>query len=361
MRSRRTATLVALAMLFVCAKSAKGQNPSPNTEHAFYMAATQPFGSVLHVYDAWSTNNIDWTILDATVLSGAPALSLLPAGGMTSFAYGTTVFVFYVDASENVIEIRYDTSSGWAHFNLTTLVSGAPKPETGSPLTSLLIGEHGYIFYLASDSHVHELTWNSGGTWFGQDVTVLAKAPNVASFPIAAFPFSGSWLTVHFLGSNGHIYEVYSQNNSSWATRDLTSLSGAPTAFMGSESQASTTLAGAAGNDIHVFYFAADGHLHEIYSNGASWLTDNPTALSGAQDTQFQIWLSTFAYPQCCDGNGNVYFTMYVFYNGGISPFEPSPPDNLYQLSGVEGAQSWSALLLDDLGNSDAEALTQHV
>jgi hypothetical protein len=239
----------------------------------------------------------DSAIFDATALSGATVLAATgnanetpPGSGVTSYAYGNDLSIVYEGTNADIYQITFDTSTGWSILNLTAL-AGAPAVEAGSPLSNIFnLGENNqaYIYYFGTDLHIHELTKNTSGAWVTKDETVAAGSPNAAAnSSMATLLFAGDFF-VHYLTSAGHVEEIYVSANPSsgtWHARDLTSVSGAPTAFMGGGSYGvlPSSLANSGDQHEHVFFFTSNGHVHEIYSSGTgSFATDDATLQTGA-------------------------------------------------------------------------------
>lgn len=247
-------------------------------------------------------------------------------------------------------------TSKWYYEDVTTL-SRAPLATYGSPLVSILNGQQGHVYYVATDMHVHEIYWKTGGVWLTDDLNASAGSPTAATASALTAITMGSEELVYYLTSNGHVQELYSTNDSSsWLTEDTTVSSGAPDAAVGSaltsldwnlstyvyfytddghihqltstngskwvtldviaaaSAPASANLASLTGLELQgvptIYYLTADGHVHELTSqnSGASWSVDDPTALSGAGNAISWSPLSCYTWENGAGYTKRVYF-----------------------------------------------------
>jgi len=213
--------------------------------------------------------------------SGGPALAA--NSPLTSFSYGTEDLVYYIGTDGHIHEAQWDTHNGTSYVDITA-ASGAPLPATGTALTSILNGEQGYIYYIGTDMHAHQITWASGGTWVTKDITATAGAANAGyAGSLASFIFGGD-LEVVYETAAEHIIQVYLNSGSTWKTLDMTSLSGAPLA------EPATGLTGFKYPDghAHVYCFSQPGvggyiQIVEFYSTSGTWKYD---AISDVQFAQ---------------------------------------------------------------------------
>jgi hypothetical protein len=203
---------------------------------------------------------------------------LLPTQGIAQGG-SNALHVFYPSNSGDLIHI-YKTSAGWSYNDVTTL-AGAPQPATQSAFTSLR-GSSGvlHVYYASTDQHIHEVYWSSGTTWNKFDDSQAAGAPLVAvGSGLTSLQGSSGNIHVFYLGTDQHVHELIWTSGTTWTTFDDTKAASAPLAASGS---ALTCLQGSSGH-IHVYYFGADQHVHElIWNGGTSWSTFDPTNAAGA-------------------------------------------------------------------------------
>ena len=132
-----------------------------------------------------------------------------------------------------------------------------------------------HVFFIGTDNHVHEL-FIAGAGWGDNDLTVLAGA--VAPAPASAltgYRLSDDSQHVFFIGTDSHVHEL-DIDGGGWGDNDLTTLAGAvpPTP--------TSALTGyrLSDNSKHVFFSGTDKHVHELFIAGAGWLDNDLTALT---------------------------------------------------------------------------------
>jgi hypothetical protein len=204
-----------------------------------------------------------WHHNDLIASTGAPRPE--DKSGMTSYAFGSSGHVFYIDTSNHVRELWFDPlqGPGWNHRDLT-VSAGAPLPAAGTALTSYPLGTSGHVFYIDTSNHVHELWFDplQGPDWNHRDLTVSAGAPlPAAGTALTSYPMESSG-HVLFIGASNHLHELWSDPAQSpgWNHRDLTASAGAPLPAAGT-ALTSYPL----GTSGHVFYIDTSNHVHELW------------------------------------------------------------------------------------------------
>ena len=134
-----------------------------------------------------------------------------------------------------------------------------------------------HVNFVGADNHVHELYY-ANNNWHLNDLTQVAGAPDAA----AASAIDGYQTSynnqqhVNFVGPDGHVHELY--YDGAWHHNDLTQLAGAPPAALGNVLDSYET---AFNNQQHVNFVGADNHVHELYYDGA-WRHNDLTQITGA-------------------------------------------------------------------------------
>ncbi|GGM12094.1 hypothetical protein GCM10007977_011570 [Dactylosporangium sucinum] len=203
----------------------------------------------------WSTGPVGHDNLSGT--AGAPAAAGDPVGYHTP-----------LDDTHHVI---YRTSSGHLHElwwqgvapvryggDLTALAGGGAPNAVGNPSAYSARGTN-LVCYRGSDNRIHSLYWSTGAV--GHDnLSGVAGTPYAAGEPFAYYtPFNDVHQVV-YVGTNGHIYELYWQGVNAVTGWNLTAPAGAPPA-----NGSLTAYYNAAENTKHVIYGSTDGRLHEIW------------------------------------------------------------------------------------------------
>jgi hypothetical protein len=267
---------VLVVVIFLClCSTARAQNSpyGPPSDQVYFAL---PNGSSNYIWNYSSNTTTEPPVWNYYAIGGPAVLANSP---LTSFSYGTEDLVYYIGTDGHIHEDQWDTRNGPSYVDITT-ASGAPLPATGSALTSILDGEHGYIYYIGTDMHAHQITWTSSGSWVTTDITTTAGAASAGYVnSLASFIFGGDLEVVYVTAAN-HVIQVYLNSGSSWATLDMTSLSGAPLA------EPATGLTGFKYPDghAHVYYFpqpvsGGTVSLGELYQHGSTWGYDNLSSI----------------------------------------------------------------------------------
>ena len=249
---------------------------SDNSQHVNFI------GSDGHVRELYIHPGANWVNNDLTLLSGS---GVLPAAGSALTAYwgsDSSQHVLYIGTDGHVHELYIHPGANWVNNDLTALSGGGTVPARGSAL-------HGYwgsdssqhVNFVGTDGHVHELYIHPGANWVNNDLTALAGG---GVLPLEATALTGYWGSdnsqhVNFVGTDGHVHELYIHPSANWVNNDLTALSGG-----GVLPLAGTALTGYWGSDSsqHVNFVGTDRHVHELYIHpGSSWVNNDLTAFSG--------------------------------------------------------------------------------
>ena len=165
-----------------------------------------------------------------------------------------------------------------------------------------------HIYYGGSEGHIHQRYFaNIGGfpIWVDEDLTTETGGASdyfyaqLAGFAIQNFQY------VFYYGNDGHIHELL-YNNVRWTTQDLTVLSHGPSVIAGSMVAFTTT----PNNQIHVYYDAASGDLHQLFFSGQKWSDEDLTTETGGQ---FDVGLTAAGF-----SNGNYQYVFYLGFDGDI-------------------------------------------
>jgi hypothetical protein len=183
----------------------------------------------------------------------------------------------YANPSAHVAELSLSGHT-WSFGDLTHL-TGAPGPA-GDIANYVRSDVTNAVVYRSSDGHIRELSLPVGATsWHAGDLISLTGGTASAGNP-SGYVRSDAWSTVVYRGTDAHIHELgLAPGSTSWQVGDLTALTGAP--------NASGDPIGFVRNDLVnavVFQSASDNHIRELkLAHGSgSWATDDLTALTGA-------------------------------------------------------------------------------
>lgn len=258
-----------------------------------------------------------WASADLTQLTGAPLSSGTPFGYTTSLTgQGPVARVVFRVSGGHVYELGVGgAGQSWKAANLTQL-TGAPL-AAGDPVgyTTSLTGQGpvARVVYRTSSGHVQELSVGAvGGSWASADLTQLAGAPAATNGPFAYttnLTGQGPVARVIYRTGSGHVQELsVGAAGGSWASADLTQLTGAPL-ISGTPIGYTTNLTGQ-GTVARVVYQTGSGHMQELNVGGAgqSWNSADLTQITGAPSASG----GPFGYTTSLTGQGAVARVIYV-------------------------------------------------
>src|ERR1700722_19211527 len=116
---------------------------------------------------------------------------------------------------------------GWVNNDLTQMTGGiAPVPR------SALDGYWGsdasqHVNFIGTDGHVHELYIHPGANWVNNDLTQMSAGgiSAAAGSALEAYWRSDASQHVNFIGTDGHVHELYIHPGANWVNNDLTQMS----------------------------------------------------------------------------------------------------------------------------------------
>ena len=194
---------------------------------------------------------------------GAPAAAL---GGLTAYAFEAqgTQHVIYLGATDNHIRELWWDSAG-RQTNDLTAATRAPAPANPAVFVGYVYRAEGtqHVDYVGADNHIHEL-WSNGPAWHTNDLTAAADAPPVGGDNLVGYDFAAEGTQhVDYVGADNRIHELWS-NGPAWHTNDLTGATGAPAPL--NNNSKFTGYAFEAQRTQHVNYVGTDNHIHELWS-----------------------------------------------------------------------------------------------
>jgi RHS repeat-associated protein len=231
--------------------------------------------------------------------------------------------------------------------DLVRFVAGESPQAQGGALTSWISSTDNleHVAYIGTDGHICELYAAVNGSWRFDDVTVISGAPTAQGGALTSwFSPTDNLQHIAYIDGNGNVDELYLEvgaGGASWAFDQPTQISGAPKAQGG----ALTSWFSPTDNLQHIAYIDGNGSVDELYlkvaAAGANWAFDGPTQISGApkaQDGALNSWFSpsdNLQHIAYIDGNGNV-DELYLKVAAGGANWAFDQPT---QISGAPKAQ----------------------
>jgi hypothetical protein len=239
------------------------------TNHVVYSSAN---GQIIDIFYAREPG---WRHHNFGMKNNAP-----PASG------NPTAFVDKVDNSQNIVYRGQDgnihvlcfiRNQGWQIKNLNAM-TGAP-PAAGDPSTYTYHEFNTqHVIYRSGDGHVQQLYYPHGKEWKHADMTADHGAPPSAGTPTSFVDMHDNSQNFIYRGMDGHIHHVYYIREHGWTTKNLSGMTGAPTAAGDPSSYKYHVF-----NTQHAIYCGTDGHIHQLYyPHGKEWSHADMTAGHGA-------------------------------------------------------------------------------
>jgi len=166
--------------------------------------------------------------------------------------------------------VLYRNSAGDVYdgaLDLTTS-TGAPKAKGSLAAYYWNADSTMQAVFIGSDRHAHELYQVNGSAWQTDDLTAVTGAPPAAlGSAITGYAWeSRSTKQVAYLSGDGHVHLLQVAVGGGWSQTDLTAATSAPVATNNSPL---VGYAWESGGSEQVAYLTSDGHVHELYWNGS--------------------------------------------------------------------------------------------
>ena len=252
--------------------------------------------------------------------TNTPTPTLVPVKRTVGYVYpgDNSQHVFSISADGHIHEY-YGTSS-WQDNDLSNL-TGAPAAAVGSGLAATVYSydQSQHVDYITPDGHVHELAWQPNGQWRESDLSSITGAsPATPGTSLATYVYppdasSASMRHVDYISTDGHIHDLLCPSDNNWQNQDLSSMTGAPTASVGSGLDG---YAFAYDNSQHVNYTTSDGHIHEIFWNGL-WHTSDLSSQVGTSPAMRGSTLAAYAYPNTTASNAMMH-VQFISQDGHV-------------------------------------------
>jgi hypothetical protein len=240
-------------------------------------------GSDSHVHQLWIQNQSSWEDFDLTEATSGPLVAAgSPVAALNPYQLSGPV-IAYIGADSHIHQFSIQFG-GWHDTDLTAGATGAPNTAEDTTLSGYYNPLSGYptFLYVATDSHVHQLTSSIYESGADLDLTAAASALN----PLSSTSFSGFFdsasntLRVSYVASDSHLHQFWSTSSTPWDDFDLTAATGAPKP---ASATAISSFFDSTGNTPRINYVGSDSHLHQFWIfEQAAWEDFDLTAATGA-------------------------------------------------------------------------------
>jgi hypothetical protein len=219
----------------------------------------------------------DYTVKEDELLNDLDTVLRLPSNTLPA-GYQLQIQL-KTDANNNVVGAQYVVNDIGFPPTLTTPLTGYTLPDTSAPNNYRTPTEQ-HINYIGIDGHIHERFHRAEGNWIHNDLSVIAGSSifPAANSALDAYADLDLGQHVNFIGTDGHVHKLYIRPKGQWINNDLIMLSG-----NGITPSRTSPLSGymAQDNGQHVNFIGTDGHVHELYNlHSAQWLNNDLTQLA---------------------------------------------------------------------------------
>jgi hypothetical protein len=187
----------------------------------------------------------------------------------------------YIGIDAHIHERLHYPSYNWVDNDLTLLSGNGIGPAAGSALDAYFGPDRGeHVNFIGTDGHVRELYLAFGAQWINNDLTNLSKGTlPLLNTPLDGYVDQDGGQHVNFIGTDNHVHELYIAPHSHWIDNDLIHKSGD-----GIGPRSNSPLDGYldADNGQHVNFIGTDSHVRELYiTPHGHWVNNDLTHLSG--------------------------------------------------------------------------------
>ncbi len=217
-----------------------------------------------------------WHHNDLTQQAAAPAVAAgTPLDGYAT-GFNEQQHLNYIGTDNHVHELFY--SGSWQHNDLT-LAAGAPNcADAALSGYSTEFNEQQHVNFISSDGHVHELFYD--GNWKHNDLTLSSGAPVAAAdSPLDGYATSfNQQQHVNFVGADARVYELVYDDG--WKWNDLLAAAGVQNLTVAPGGKLDG-FSSEFNNQQHVHFVGSDGHIHELWYS-YSWQHNDLTVQSNS-------------------------------------------------------------------------------
>jgi hypothetical protein len=193
--------------------------------------------------------------------------------------------VFFESHQGPVHELSVQTD--WQDDNLGLMFPGMGQVAAGyvwEPVTWATASSKHLIHTTINGREISELSFKIGTSWQTRNLSHAARLHTQVRYlqppldspggvSITGYGWAGgNSQHVAFIGDDGHIHELFTENAEVWMHNDLTEKAGAPPPSTRFEKSFITGYAWEEGHSKQILYFDDSGAIHELYCNsGSDW------------------------------------------------------------------------------------------
>jgi hypothetical protein len=246
---------------------------------AWNVMRTHYLGYDRHVHELYLYGG-QWREADLTAMTGGP---LAKSGTTLAIAFDSarnTMRTHYVDNNKHVREL-YLSGGQWREADLTAMTGGHLASGALAMAFDPIWGGT-RTHYVCTSAHVHEL-FIAGSQWQDANLSAMTGGPSAGGLTALAMVFDPVWngMRTHYFAADGHVHELF-LNAGRWQDADLTAIAGGPVSYGIIRSAFDP-----AWNAVRTVYVVSNGmaqnaHVHELSLHGGQWRNADLTAIAGA-------------------------------------------------------------------------------
>jgi thermitase len=211
-----------------------------------------------------------------------------PVGALASQIDSATssLEVYYMGSDQHVHQWTWNSTNGWFNVDLNTL-SGGTNSVANGPTANIMdtLFSRPEVFYVGTDQDVREFFWDSSTGWHPADISAAAGGAPPAATSVKSLTALMDTVTgrpeVYYVGSTDqHIHQLYFDSSTGWHHADISAFTNAPNVAVGGNV---TSMVNTITNAPEVWYVGQDQGIHEIIWNSVTgWAHYNISNLAGA-------------------------------------------------------------------------------
>src|SRR5262249_28647234 len=155
---------------------------------------------------------------DLSSMAGAPAAA---SGGLAALADTATgaLEAYYMGVDQHVHQLQWSGSS-WHTFDVSGYLGATPAVTGQGTLISLIntLSNSLELYYVGTDQHVHQISWNAGTGYRTSDITLTAGSLNIVSGGTVSglFDTLASAVDVFYVGTDHRVHELQWKSATGW-------------------------------------------------------------------------------------------------------------------------------------------------
>ena len=221
-------------------------------------------GHIHQLYLTGPANNPVWATFDISGnTGGANAISNSSLFSLADTLVGA-LEVYYVGTDQDIHQLSWNSTSGWHNYDLSSF-TGAPAAASGG-LTALVDSVTGALeaYYVGADQDIHQLQWSGSSGWHTFDVSLNTHAApaTIGQGTLTSLVDTlTSSLKLYYVGTDQHVHEVSWNASTGYRTADITATAGSLNILSGGTI---TSLFDTLASAVDVFYVGTDHRVHEL-------------------------------------------------------------------------------------------------